>query len=233
VEEHPAIRSLSAASSEFPSLPAVPTAIFPCARDNNAYMIAYIPESMGRFNACSTAFDEFNLFDEVHEPTRMLRKGKYELPLTRYWKTLLSINRFERGFLMKKLFEIFLMVLVTMWLTLAFAAPPQKTSKASPAKQAGEPKEPMYQFLNPRGDPGPIKVQGLAKRLDTIKGKTIYVVVCEAGPQTGPFLYQYLKDHYPDTNWVRIQHNGFGPTDPSTEGEMLKKADAVIGGQSW
>ena len=134
---------------------------------------------------------------------------------------------------MKKLFEIALMVLVAMWLTLVFAAPPQKPGIASPAKQAGEPKEPVYQFLNPRGDPGPIQVRGLAPRLDTIKGKTIYVVVCEAGPQTGPFLYQYLKDHYPDTNWVHVQHNGFGPTDPKTEGEMLKKAQGLIGGQSW
>ena len=134
---------------------------------------------------------------------------------------------------MKRLFEIVLMALAAMCLAFVFAAPPQKAEKASPTKQAGEPKEPVYQFLNPKGDPGPIKVQGLAPRLDTIKGKTIYVVVCEAGPQTGPFLYQYLKEHYPDTNWVRIQHNGFGPTDPASEGNMLKEAKAVIGGQSW
>ncbi len=134
---------------------------------------------------------------------------------------------------MKKLFEIVLMAVVAVGLTLALAAPAQKASKASPAKQAGEPKEPVYQFLNPKGVPGPIKVQALAPRLDTIKGKTIYVVACEAGPQTGPFLYNYLKQHSPDTNWVHVQHNGFGPTDPKTEGEMLKKAQGLIGGQSW
>ncbi len=134
---------------------------------------------------------------------------------------------------MKRLFEIVLMAMAAMWLAFGFTPPPQKPGKASPAKQASEPKEPVYEFLNPKGDPGPIEVQRLAPRLDTIKGKTIYVVVCEAGPQTGPFLYQYLKDHYPDTNWVRIQHNGFGPTDPATEGNMLKEAKAVIGGQSW
>jgi len=134
---------------------------------------------------------------------------------------------------MKRLFEIAAMVSVAVWLTFAFAAPPQKAGKASPAKQAGETKEPVYQFLNPKGIPGPIKVQGLAPRLDTIKGKTIYVVACEAGPQTGPYLYNYLKEHYPDTNWVHIQHNGMGPTDPKTEGEMLQKAQGLIGGQSW
>ena len=134
---------------------------------------------------------------------------------------------------MKKLFEIVLMALVTACLTFVFAAPPQKAGKPAAATQAGETKEPVYQFLNPKGNPGPIQVRGLAPRLDTIKGKTIYVVVCEAGPQTGPFLYQYLKDHYPDTNWVRVQHNGFGPADPATDGKVLKEAKAVIGGQSW
>ena len=145
---------------------------------------------------------------------------------------------------MKKLFEIVLIVLVALCLTFVFAAPPQ-ANKASPAKQTQKPgeapqakqtsvsKEPVYEFLNPKGIPGPIKVQALAPRLDTIKGKTIYVVACEAGPQTGPFLYNYLKAHYPDTNWVHVQHNGFGPTDPKTEGEMLQKAQALIGGQSW
>jgi hypothetical protein len=131
---------------------------------------------------------------------------------------------------MKKLFEIAAMVIIAVGLTFAFAAPPQKAGKASPAKKEGEP---VYQFLNPKGIQGPIKVQQLAPRLDTIKGKTIYVVACEAGPQTGPYLYQYLKEHHPDTNWVHVQHNGFGPTDPKTEGEMLKKADGLIGGQSW
>jgi hypothetical protein len=134
---------------------------------------------------------------------------------------------------MRKLFEIVLIAFVAVGLTLVFASPPQKAEKASPAKQASVPKEPVYEFLNPKGIPGPIDVQGLAPRLDTIKGKTIYVVVCEAGPQTGPFLHQYLKDKYPDTNWVRVQHNGFGPSDPATDGNVLKEAKAVIGGQSW
>jgi hypothetical protein len=31
---------------------------------------------MGRFNACSTTFAEFDPFDEIHEPTRMLRKDQ-------------------------------------------------------------------------------------------------------------------------------------------------------------
>jgi hypothetical protein len=137
---------------------------------------------------------------------------------------------------MRKLFAIVLMALVAIWLTAVYASPPEKVSEASPAEQAGvsgQPEEPVYRFLNPQGIPGPVEVQGLAPRLDTIAGKTVYVVVCEAGPQTGPFLYRYLKDKYPDTNWVHIQHNGFGPTDPSGDGNLLKEADAVIGGQSW
>ena len=135
---------------------------------------------------------------------------------------------------MKRLFVIVLIVLVAIWLASVFAAPPQKPGvPGSTERVTGQPEEPVYQFLHPKGIPGPIEVQGLAPRLDTIVGKTIYVVVCEAGPQTGPFLEKYLKDKYPDTNWIRIQHNGFGPTDPATDGNLLKEADAVIGGQSW
>jgi hypothetical protein len=135
---------------------------------------------------------------------------------------------------MKKLFAIFLMVFAVTWLTTGIAAPPEQADAARSSKRnAGEASEPVYRFLNPQGIPGPVEVQGLAPRLDTIKGKTIYVVVCEAGPQTGPFLENYLKKDYPDTNWIRIQHNGFGPTDPAEDGDLLKKADAVIGGQSW
>jgi len=125
---------------------------------------------------------------------------------------------------MKKLLGIVLLVLIAVCFTLVFSGPLQKADAAE---------EPVYQFLNPKGIPGPIKVQGLAPRLDTIKGKTIYVVACEAGPQTGPFLYRYLTENYPDTNWVHIQHNGMGPTDPKEEGDMLQKADGLIGGQSW
>ena len=132
---------------------------------------------------------------------------------------------------MKRLFEIVLTAFVSLGLTLAFAAPPETAS--APAQSAEEPQAPVYRFLNPQGIPGPVEVQGLAPRLDTIKGKTIFVVVCEAGPQTGPFLERYLKKNYPDTNWIRIQHNGFGPTNPAEEGDLLAKADAVIGGQSW
>jgi hypothetical protein len=132
---------------------------------------------------------------------------------------------------MRKLFEIVMMAVVLLGLTIAVAAPPE--TAGAPAQAATDPEEPVYRFLNPQGIPGPVEVQGLAPRLDTIKGKTIYVVVCEAGPQTGPFLEKYLKDNYPDTNWIRIQHNGFGPTNPAEEGDLLAKADALIGGQSW
>ena len=125
---------------------------------------------------------------------------------------------------MKKLLGIVLLILIAVCLTLFLSGPLQK---------AGAAEEPVYQFLNPKGIPGPIKVQGLAPRLDTIKGKTIYVVACEAGPQTGPLLYRYLEENYPDTNWVHIQHNGMGPANPKTEGDMLQKADGVTGGQSW
>ena len=89
---------------------------------------------------------------------------------------------------MKKLLEIALAAIAALWLASGLPVAAQKAGRGDAPKQARTSKEPVYRFLNPRGIPGPIEVRGLAPRLDTIKGKTIYVVVCEAGPQTGPFL---------------------------------------------
>ena len=163
-------------------------------------------------------------------------------------KASFKLTPLTRRFIMKKLFAIILMALVAMWFNPVLAARSgngkdfqgkHTKSKGKLGKFISHQKKfkckkgngGKYNFLNPVGIPGPIDVQGLAPRLDTIEGKTIYVIVCEAGPQTGPFLYQYLVDNYPDTNWVHIQHNGFGPSTPDPE--VLENAEAVIGGQSW
>lgn len=142
----------------------------------------------------------------------------------------------------KHLFLLVTSLLVfLMTFSVVMAAPPEHAGKQGPPDHAKEnipwlednvvEVEKTYQFLNPAGIPGPIEVQGLVPRLDTIEGKTIIVHVNEAGPQTGPYLYQYLVENYPNTNWVHIQNNGFGPTRP--EQEVLDNADALIGGQSW
>ena len=124
---------------------------------------------------------------------------------------------------MKRLITIVMMVLVTMWFTTAFAR--------GPGHGGGNGYGGGLKYLNPRGLPSNVEVQGLAPRLETIVGKTIYVVVCEAGPQTGPVLFNYLQQNYPDTNWKHIQYDGFGPSAPDQE--VKDNADAVIGGQSW
>ena len=138
---------------------------------------------------------------------------------------------------MKKLITIALMVLVTMWFTPLLPGHSAHGGKVNYEinyeKFKHKCKKTNYRnkYVNPEGLPGNVDVQGLAPRLDTIDGKIIYVHVCEAGPQTGPFLYEYLVANYPDTEWRHIQIPGFGPSRP--EDEVLENADAVIGGQSW
>src|SRR5512136_2694523 len=58
--------------------------------------------------------------------------------------------------------------------------------------------------LNPRGIQPPIRLIPMAPRLDTLDGKTIYIVDTNY-PLTEPFVQEIQKvmaAHYPKTNWV-------------------------------
>ena len=58
--------------------------------------------------------------------------------------------------------------------------------------------------LNPLGQPPVLKVLAMAPRLDTLDGKTIYVVDVKY-PSTKPFMEELVKvlsDKYPKTKWV-------------------------------
>ena len=59
-----------------------------------------------------------------------------------------------------------------------------------------------YNVLDPTGIFLPVQTKALAPRLDTIDGKTIYVVQGEADAVIMPALIDTLKKNYPKTNWV-------------------------------
>ena len=88
-----------------------------------------------------------------------------------------------------------------------------------------------YKCLNPAGIQGPVKQYSLAPRLDTIKGKTIYLCINAGGDQdiTIPLLKKLPAD-YPDTNWKVKRQFGFSAE--LTE-EERKDCDAVIAGVIW
>jgi hypothetical protein len=85
--------------------------------------------------------------------------------------------------------------------------------------------------LRPQGKASPIKLRPMAPRLDTLKGKTIYVVDMNF-PRTHQFfeeMQHMLANIYPDTTWVlRIKVGTYFNNDPELWAEIKEKGDGVI-----
>lgn len=94
------------------------------------------------------------------------------------------------------------------------------------------PAEEMVTVLNPLGTPPPITLKPMAPRLDTLDGKTIYVV--DDGFVGGDrLLYEiidWFKENYPKTTAIykRKGGGGFDAEDPALWAEIKEKGDAVI-----
>jgi hypothetical protein len=86
--------------------------------------------------------------------------------------------------------------------------------------------------LNPLGTPPPIKLKPMAPRLETLDGKTIYIV--DDGFVGGINLLNLIKDwfteHYPKTTVLvkRKGGGGFDSEDPQLWAEIKEKGNAVI-----
>lgn len=106
-----------------------------------------------------------------------------------------------------------------------------QAKKAAPAKKA-EPAMPKITVLNPLGTPPPIKLKNMAPRLDTLDGKTIYIV--DDGFVGGDNLLLEMVDwfqaNYPKTTVVfkRKGGGGFDVEDPKLWAEIKEKANGVI-----
>jgi hypothetical protein len=85
--------------------------------------------------------------------------------------------------------------------------------------------------LNPRGIQPPIRLIPMAPRLDTLDGKTIYVVDTKY-PLTKPFVqevYSVLKEKYPKTNWVfRDKIGSYFDDDPKLWAEIKEKGQGMV-----
>jgi hypothetical protein len=96
------------------------------------------------------------------------------------------------------------------------------------AAPAGE----MITVLNPLGTPPPITLQPMAPRLNTLDGKTIYIV--DDGYVGGDRLLKqivtWFEKNYPKTTAIykRKGGGGFEAEDPQLWAEIKEKADAVI-----
>jgi len=85
--------------------------------------------------------------------------------------------------------------------------------------------------LNPLGQPPVLKILSMAPRLDTLDGKTIYVVDVKY-PSTKPFMEELVKvlsDKYPKTKWVlREKRESYFEDDPDLWKEIKAKGNGML-----
>ena len=91
--------------------------------------------------------------------------------------------------------------------------------------------DPILTALNPLGTPPPIKLLPMAQRLETIKGKTIYIV--NDGYPGSNLLCGELKtaldDKYPDTEFIyKDKTGGMGGKKEELWDEINNNGDAMI-----
>jgi hypothetical protein len=85
--------------------------------------------------------------------------------------------------------------------------------------------------LNPRGVAPLIRLVPMAPRLDTIEGKTIYIINVGFGDTFLPEMQKVMAERYPKTNWVFKRKRGsYFDDDPKLWEEIKDKGDGMIMG---
>jgi hypothetical protein len=113
-----------------------------------------------------------------------------------------------------------------------FCSFPALNNQAQAQGKAVDPPMPKLTVLNPLGTPPPIKLKQMAPRLDTLDGKTIYIV--DDGFVGGDNLLLEMVDwfakNHPKTKVVfkRKGGGGFDVEDKPLWAEIQKEANGVI-----
>ncbi len=91
--------------------------------------------------------------------------------------------------------------------------------------------DPIITVLNPLGTPPPLVLKPMAPRLNSMDGKTIYIVD-DGYPGSDNLLLELekgFKEAYPKTNFHYVKKSTFmAQTDPALWAEMQEKADAMV-----
>ena len=94
------------------------------------------------------------------------------------------------------------------------------------------PAEEKITVYNPLGTPPPITLKPMAPRLDTLDGKTIYIVDDGyiGGDNLLNLMVEWFNENYPNTTalYKRKGGGGFESEDPTLWAEIEEKGDAVI-----
>jgi hypothetical protein len=123
-------------------------------------------------------------------------------------------------------------VITVLCIGLFCSFPALNNQAQAQGKKAVDPAMPKITVLNPLGTPPPIKLKNMAPRLDTLDGKTIYIV--DDGFIGGDNLLlemvEWFKTNYPKTTVVfkRKGGGGFESEDPALWAEMKEKANGII-----
>jgi hypothetical protein len=85
--------------------------------------------------------------------------------------------------------------------------------------------------FDPRGTPSPITLVPMAKRLDTLDGKTIYVIDINY-PYTDIFckeVAKILSEKYPKTTWIyRAKYGTYAEDDPTSWDLIQAKGHGMV-----
>jgi len=102
-------------------------------------------------------------------------------------------------------------------------------AKPRAAKVAAGPAK--IEALNPKGNPPPIQLVPMAKRLPSLDGKTIYLV-SDGFPGADAFLNQisiWFKKNMPSVTTIyRLKAGAFADDDPKLNAEIKANGNAVI-----
>jgi hypothetical protein len=91
--------------------------------------------------------------------------------------------------------------------------------------------EAKVSVLNPRGIAPAIRLVPMAPRLDSIDGKTIYIINIGFGDTFLPETQKVMAERYPRTNWVFKRKRGsYFDDDPELWKEIKEKGNAMIMG---
>jgi hypothetical protein len=89
--------------------------------------------------------------------------------------------------------------------------------------------EKRIRVLNPLGQPPPISSTPLAPRLDTLDGKTVYLVCCGFCQPSFPELHKLLTERYPGTDWKYVDKIGtYFDDDPKLWAEIKEQGHAAV-----
>jgi hypothetical protein len=89
----------------------------------------------------------------------------------------------------------------------------------------------MVTVINPQGQPPAAQQMPMARRLESLEGKTVYLVDVR-WPYTHQFLeelYKVLSQRYSTTKFVmRDKAGSYGETDPKLWAEIQEQGNAAI-----